>query len=323
METTDVSPQKRHKKHKHKKHKKKKTTHEEIDNFTNVMGETEKKKTFRVKVKKEDDKSSEKPREKVPKSTNFNVAGSSTAPSPKATTKKKVPKSNKGKDSGTSSEEERWLDAIESGKLEEVDDELKKIKPKDPKLMTARQRAMFERKTDTEPNPGVEQLMSLPTGYKEKVMTAEAIQKAALKSLKRKQLADEKREKDKKKTMERLLKKQESKASKVISKGKPSRRQVPLVTYRLTLEKSSISLPPGEDFPLQSTQAKEPPAQVLCGVNQCKNPKKYSCSKTGVPLCSLECYKTNLAISTTIEKSFLFYKTSWVCIKTILTTILV
>lgn len=63
--------------------------------------------------------------------------------------------------------------------------------------MTARQRAMFERKTDTEPNPAVEQLMSLPTGYKEKVMTAEAIQKAALKSLKRKQLADEKREKDK------------------------------------------------------------------------------------------------------------------------------
>lgn len=62
--------------------------------------------------------------------------------------------------------------------------------------MTARQRAMFERKTDTEPNSAVE-LMSLPTGYKEKVMTAEAIQKAALKSLKRKQLADEKREKDK------------------------------------------------------------------------------------------------------------------------------
>lgn len=79
----------------------------------------------------------------------------------------------------------------------QVDDELKKIKPKDPKLMTARQRAMFERKTDTEPNSSIEQLMSLPTGYKEKVMTAEAIQKAALKSLKRKQLADEKREKDK------------------------------------------------------------------------------------------------------------------------------
>ncbi|XP_060812134.1 INO80 complex subunit B isoform X2 [Bombus pascuorum] len=282
LETSEVSPQKRHKKHKHKKHKKRKVTHNDNDGFNDVATETEKKKTFRVKIKKDDEKG---------------IAGASTVLSPKTATKKKVPKGSKGKDSGTSSEEERWLDAIESGKLEEVDDELKKIKPKDPKLMTARQRAMFERKTDTEPNPAVEQLMSLPTGYKEKVMTAEAIQKAALKSLKRKQLADEKREKDKKKTMERLLKKQESKASKVIGKGKPCRRQVPLVTYRLTLEGSSISLPPGEDFPLQSTEQKEPPIRALCGVNQCKRPKKYSCSKTGVPLCSLECYKTNLALS--------------------------
>jgi INO80 complex subunit B len=37
--------------------------------------------------------------------------------SPKTSSKKKK---GKGKDSGTSSEEERWLDAIESGKLEEV-----------------------------------------------------------------------------------------------------------------------------------------------------------------------------------------------------------
>ncbi|XP_076289668.1 INO80 complex subunit B isoform X1 [Lasioglossum baleicum] len=298
VETNEISPQKRHKKHKHKKHKKKKPVHDEGESFINVGVETEKKKAFRVKVKKDDDKGLEKPREKVLKTANLSVAGSSTTPSPKATVKKKVLKGNKGKDSGTSSEEERWLDAIESGKLEEVDDELKKIKPKDPKLMTARQRAMFERKTDTEPHAGVEQLMSLPTGYKEKVMTAEAIQKAALKSLKRKQLADEKREKDKKKTMERLLKKQESKASKVISKGKPSRRQVPLITYRLTVERSSISLPPGEDFPLQPTQGKEPPVPVICGVNECKNPRKYSCSKTGVPLCSLQCYKTNLATVT-------------------------
>ncbi|CAK9828078.1 INO80 complex subunit B [Anthophora retusa] len=298
LETNEISPQKRHKKHKHKKHKKKKATYDGNDSFNDIAVETEKKKTFRVKMKKEDDKSSEKPREKVQKVSNFSIAGASSAPSPKAATKKKVPKGNKGKDSGTSSEEERWLDAIESGKLEEVDDELKKIKPKDPKLMTARQRAMFERKTDMEPNPAVEQLMSLPTGYKEKVMTAEAIQKAALKSLKRKQLADEKREKDKKKTMERLLKKQESKASKVISKGKPSRRQVPLVTYRLTLEGSSISLPPGEDFPLQPAKREEAPVQVLCGVNHCRNVKRYSCSKTGVPLCSLECYKANFSVPT-------------------------
>lgn len=59
-------------------------------------------------------------REKVSKTCSLSTTAISTAPSPKATTKKKIPKGNKGKDSGTSSEEERWLDAIESGKLEEV-----------------------------------------------------------------------------------------------------------------------------------------------------------------------------------------------------------
>ncbi|XP_015111447.1 INO80 complex subunit B [Diachasma alloeum] len=286
--------QKRHKKHKHKKHKKKKM---------GVDGEGEgavadqsrvKKKTFKVRVSADNGKLPERNREKLPKVSSTPLAGPSTPSLPKVV-KKKVSKGGKPRDSGTSSEEERWLDAIESGKLEEVDDELKKIKPKDPKLMTARQRAMFERKTDAEPNPGVEQLMSLPTGYKEKVMTAEAIQKAALKSLKRKQLADEKREKDKKKTMERLLKKQESKASKITGKGKASKRQVPLVTYRLTLEGSSISYPPGEEFPLRPAKMKKLPEVALCAVEQCRNPKKYSCSKTGIPLCSLECYKANLA----------------------------
>ncbi|CAB0010201.1 unnamed protein product, partial [Nesidiocoris tenuis] len=48
-------------------------------------------------------------------------------------------------------------------KLNQVDDELKKIKPKDPKLMTARQRAMLERKGDGTPDPSAEQLLSLPS----------------------------------------------------------------------------------------------------------------------------------------------------------------
>ncbi|CAG2061192.1 unnamed protein product, partial [Timema podura] len=158
--------------------------------------------------------------------------------SPKSSSKKKK---SKGKDSGTSSEEERWLDAIESGKLEEVDDELKKIKPKDPKLMTARQRAMFERKSDKEPSPGGEQLLALPSGYKEK--------KAALKSQKRKQLADEKREKDK--TMERLLKKQDSKNVKNSNKCRSLRKQVPRVTYCIDENGASISLPLDVEFPLK------------------------------------------------------------------------
>jgi len=36
-----------------------------------------------------------------------------------------------------------------------------------------------------------------------------------------------------------------------------------------------------------------PPAQNMCGVDGCENPRKYSCSRTGVPLCSLQCYNAN------------------------------
>lgn len=207
-------------------------------------------------------------------------------PSPPKQLKKKKSKGNK--DSGTSSEEERWLDAIESGKLEEVDDELKKIK--DPKLMTARQRAMYERGTDKE--PVAELLMSLPSGYKEKVMTAEAIQKAQLKSQKRKQLADEKREKDKKKTMERLLKKKDSKVRSL--KNRQVKTQVPMISYINTLEGGSITIPPNFEFPLKRKTAIEPIVPVLCAIPDCGNIKKYNCSKTNTPLCSFKCYKQNV-----------------------------
>lgn len=209
-------------------------------------------------------------------------------PSTSATSNKK----RKKRDSA-SSDEERWLTAIESGKLEDVDDELKKIKPKDPALMTARQRAMYDRGVDGNPSVSTPMLMSLPTGYKEKVMTAEAIQKAAIKSQKRKQLADEKREKDKKKTMERLLKKQESKAAKA-TKTKSSKSSAPMILYRQNLNITTLTFPPGMDMPLkQSVQEIEPPKPQLCWMG-CGNMKKYACSKTGAPLCSLECYKKNI-----------------------------
>jgi hypothetical protein len=54
--------------------------------------------------------------------------------------------------------------------------------------------------------------------------------------------------------MERLLKKQESKTSKIITKGKLSKRQVPLITYKITAEGKSISLPTGEQFPLATAK---------------------------------------------------------------------
>lgn len=198
-------------------------------------------------------------------------------------------KRNKRRDSATSSEEERWLDAIESGKLEQVDDELKKIK--DPRLMTARQRAMYDRSMDNkEPSPGGELLMALPSGYKEKVMTAEAIQKAQIKSQKRKQMADEKREKDKKKTMDRLLKKQESKVTKVSKKGS-ARAVLPMISYCDSIANGATLRFP-DNVELHVLDKREPPPPALCAI--CNSVKRYNCSKTNIPLCSFKCYKINV-----------------------------
>lgn len=159
--------------------------------------------------------------------------------------------------------------------------------------MTARQRAMYERGSDKEPFPGTEALMSLPSGYKEKVMTAEAIQKAQIKSQKRKQLADEKREKDKKKTMERLLKKQDSKVKSI--KPRITKCIVPMISYRNTSDGVTITFPPDFQLPLSEKRIIcEPPKPIICAIEGCFNIKRYNCSKTNTPLCSFMCYKKNI-----------------------------
>lgn len=245
--------------------------------------------------------------------------GSANTSSGKAGTSGKNAKKKKStQHDDTSSDEERWLAAIETGKLEEVDDELKKIKPKDPKLMTARQRAMYEKNDGKDLSPtktrksmpsstmvdGVQAnisssgqlLLALPNfKHKEKEkqpLTAEDIERSKEKAQKRKALADEKREKDKKKTMERLLKKQDSKMVKS-TKMRPVKQQLPVISYRNTAEKITLSFPLNIEFP-QRKPPIEPPKPVLCGISGCKNTKRYSCSKTNVPLCSLECYKKNV-----------------------------
>lgn len=124
-------------------------------------------------------------------------------------------------------------------------------------------------------------------------MTAEAIQKAAIKSLKRKQLADEKREKDKKKTMERLLKKQDSKAAKQ-TKPKIVKSSMPSVLYKQNLDITIVSIPEGYGYDLKEQKIMNYPEIKYCGMG-CGNLKKYSCSQTGTPLCSLNCYKKNIS----------------------------
>lgn len=124
-------------------------------------------------------------------------------------------------------------------------------------------------------------------------LTAEDIEKSKEKAQKRKQLADEKREKDKKKTMERLLKKQDSKTVKS-TKIRPVKQQVPVISYKNTVNGIFLSFPPNYISTLVAKKSIEPPQATLCGIAGCKNVKKYNCSKTNIPLCSLECYKKNV-----------------------------
>lgn len=117
----DTTPQKKHKKHKHKKHKKRKTDDYESDTSIDVAYE-DVDRPFKMKPKKDSQSTSAAD---ILKAQNFksssdsrrSIPGSSSSTPPKVSTKKKKAK---GRDSGTSSEEERWLDAIKSGKLEEV-----------------------------------------------------------------------------------------------------------------------------------------------------------------------------------------------------------
>lgn len=92
-------------------------------------------------------------------------------------------------------------------------------------------------------------------GYREKILTPEMLQKKAIKSQKRKQQADEKRENDKKRTMERLLKKHESK-SKSNTKGRMARKDVNNIVYISKDDKVSLLFPEGINFPLKSSTIK-------------------------------------------------------------------
>lgn len=293
-----VETVKKPKKHKHKKSSKK----EEVERIINVEDvedmdisvddvEDSPSQTLRLKIKIAD---SSPDKMNTSKGVKVKTEKNKSSSSSKKSSKKK---DGKGEDD-TDSEEERWLDAIESGKLEEVDDELKRMK--NPRLMTARQRAMLEKEKktdgtdDTFPVIPAEPLLSLPSGFKEKVVTKEMLAKKAIKTQKRREQAQEKREEDKKKTVDRLLKKQDSKIAKV-SRNRSSKKAIPMFSYLNNKDMVGLSVPTSYSFPLETQTERKVPVAKLCGVQGCQNTRKYSCSRTGVSLCSLLCYKTNLS----------------------------
>ncbi|XP_020496023.2 INO80 complex subunit B [Labrus bergylta] len=186
---------------------------------------------------------------------------------------------------GPVDEEERWLDALEKGELDDNGELKKEV---DESLLTARQKALLH-KQQSQP------LLELPMGYKEKEMTAEMMQKREERARKRRLQAAKKAEESKNQTIERLTKTSKAKI-KSMRERKSKQSQVPMIRYSDSVEGMAISFPTGVPTPVPARSSSPPAAPLNCGVGGCTNLKKYACSKTGVPLCSLECYKRNLLV---------------------------
>lgn len=132
-------------------------------------------------------------------------------------------------------------------------------------------------------------------GYKEKEMTAEMMQKREERARKRRLQAAKKAEENKNQTIERLTKTSKAKI-KSMKERKSKQSQYPMIRYSDSAQGMTISFPAGVPAPAPAPPRPAPAAPVNCGVSGCTNIKKYSCSKTGVPLCSLDCYKRNLLL---------------------------
>lgn len=182
-------------------------------------------------------------------------------------------------------EEERWLDALEKGELDDNGDLKKEV---DESLLTARQKALLHKQQ-------IQPLLELPMGYKEKEMTAEMMQKREERAKKRRLQAAKKAEENKNQTIERLTKTSKAKI-KSLRDRKSRQNQCPMVRYSDTAQGVAISFPTGVQAPCPVPPRAPLPGPVQCGVSGCNNVKKYACSKTGVPLCSLQCYKRNLLL---------------------------
>jgi len=193
-------------------------------------------------------------------------------------------------------EEDRWMAAVEEGNLEKVrheDSELRSLR--DPKFLTARQKALTLAGEGQEPEEQV--LQSLHYGLKKKpAESKEDLLEKAIKAQKRREIETEKKEKIKQKTMDTILKKKDSKTAKLLKTFRSQRDAVPKISYVMNGSGALLSYPPNCDYPMKKQVAVDPPATLLCCM--CSNAKRYSCSKTGKPLCSLECYKSNLSLRT-------------------------
>ncbi|XP_063781746.1 INO80 complex subunit B isoform X2 [Pseudophryne corroboree] len=184
-------------------------------------------------------------------------------------------------------EETRWLDALERGELD-VNGELKK--ETDETLLTARQRALLQ-KQQTPAIPLYPPAVYVPPPQE---LSQEMLVKREEKARKRRLQAAKKAEESKKQTIERLTKTSKTRGSKPTPGRRGRQPPCPTIRYQLNAHSITVSYPPGVPYPAPAEPLPALPAPQACGAPGCANPKRYTCSKTHVPLCSLECYRKNL-----------------------------
>lgn len=132
-------------------------------------------------------------------------------------------------------------------------------------------------------------------GYKAKELTEEMLVKREERARKRRLQAAKKAEENKNQTIERLTKTSKAKV-KTLRERKAKAAAAPMVSYRNAADGITVSFPLGVSAPLLPSLPPAVPLPTPCGVGGCPNLKRYSCSLTGVPLCSLACYKKNLLL---------------------------
>uniref|UniRef100_A0A8C5PRL5 INO80 complex subunit B-like conserved region domain-containing protein n=1 Tax=Leptobrachium leishanense TaxID=445787 RepID=A0A8C5PRL5_9ANUR len=184
-------------------------------------------------------------------------------------------------------EESRWLDALERGELD-INGDLKR--ETDESLLTARQRALLHKQQ-------AQSLPAFPTAtafLPRQELSEEMLVKREEKARKRRLQAAKKAEENKKQTIERLTKTSKSRGSKTPRERRGRQPPCPTIRYQQTAHAITVSFPPGVPVPVPAEPRAALPAPPLCSVPGCGNPKRYCCSKTGAPLCSLECYRRNL-----------------------------
>eukprot|EP01114_Cavostelium_apophysatum_P019908 TRINITY_DN6541_c0_g1_i1.p1 TRINITY_DN6541_c0_g1~~TRINITY_DN6541_c0_g1_i1.p1 ORF type:complete len:346 (-),score=95.99 TRINITY_DN6541_c0_g1_i1:57-1094(-) len=296
---------------------------EEIDQKQKRAKQPTKKKKAKTEEPKKSAKNSKKEAPKKKESKKKDPAPKKSAP----TKKKAQPKGKKravesdeefgGDEEPVASGSEPENDEEDIEDIEGVDEEMSEALPSDSEDvvseddeiedgqggLTSRQKSM---RTDGT-SKRFDEFLSLPEDFgkrKTKPLTDEQIAQRAVAAQKQKEQKVKSTEREKRAVLDKLINRQMSKKDKKAlkeeqatqSEGKRAETTArttlkgPMISYRTSNKGSVLLFPDSVPSDLRQTTSKYPPAKLNCKICNAKA-FTYRDSKTGTPLCSLQCYQ--------------------------------